>query len=85
MNAIDDENVQGIASSLYNKFEGVIIPQNPKIDEIKSVMIENGALGSLMSGSGPSVFGIFPSESAQKNAYFALQSKKIQVFLCKSL
>ncbi len=85
MNAIDDENVQGIASSLYNKFEGVIIPQNPKINEIKSVMIENGALGALMSGSGPSVFGIFPSESAQKNAYFALQSKKIQVFLCKSL
>ena len=47
--------------------------------------IQNGALGALMSGSGPSVFGIFENEIDQKNALFALQKEKITAFSCKSL
>lgn len=85
MLAIEKNDVFGVASNLYNKFESVIIAQNPKINEIKDIMLKCGAIGTLMSGSGPSVFGIFPSEITQKNAFFALQSEKIQAFLCKSL
>jgi len=39
--------------------ESVTIPAYPQIAAIKECMLQNGALGSLMSGSGPTVFGIF--------------------------
>lgn len=50
--------------SLYNDLESVTIGRYPEIEDIKKVMLENGALGALMSGSGPTVFGLFPDSSA---------------------
>ncbi len=83
--SIKSNDIFGICSSLYNKFEQIIIPQNKRIQEIKDTLIRHGAIGALMSGSGPSVFGIFESERTQKNAYFALKSDNISAFLCKTL
>lgn len=83
--AIIDDDITGIASSLYNKFEDVIMPQNPSIEKIKAILLENGALGALMSGSGPSVFGIFDNEISQINAYNALKNCSIRAFLCKTI
>ena len=51
-----------IAPLLGNILESVTIPVCPKVAEIKKILLDNGALGSLMSGSGPTVFGIFESE-----------------------
>ena len=85
LNAIEKNDLHEICSSLYNKFESVIIPQNQNIQQIKSIMAENGALGALMSGSGPSVFGIFDSEEAQNSAYIALKNDNISAFLCKTI
>lgn len=45
---------------LYNDLERVTISRYPEIENIKKVMLENGALDALMSGSGPTVFGVFP-------------------------
>ena len=59
LNAIKSYNVIEVCSNLYNKFEDVIIPENENIALIKSMLTECGALSSLMSGSGPSVFGVF--------------------------
>lgn len=83
--AIIEGNINDLASSLYNKFEGVIIPQNPNVEKIKATLIENGAIGALMSGSGPSVFGIFDNEISQINAYNALKNCSIRAFLCKTI
>jgi 4-diphosphocytidyl-2-C-methyl-D-erythritol kinase len=47
--------------------------------------LENGAIGALMSGSGPSVFGIFLDENSQLNAYNALKNCSINAFLCKTV
>lgn len=80
-----NKDIHSICSLLFNKFESVIIPLNENIRTIKELLLKNGAIGALMSGSGPSVFGIFETEDAQKNAFFALQREKIRVFLCKSL
>ncbi len=77
--------VSRICSLLFNKFEHVIIPTNENIRKIKSTLIENGAIGALMSGSGPSVFGIFETEEAQNKAYNALKEANINAFLCKTL
>lgn len=59
IDAISHANVAGIADNLCNVLETVIVAKYPQIGEIKKVMIEKGALNSLMSGSGPTVFGIF--------------------------
>lgn len=68
------------APEMYNIFECVILDACPSTVEIKKLMLRGGALGSIMSGSGPSAFGIFDSEEkAEKTA----ESIKKQVFFCK--
>lgn len=67
--AIEQNQLSGILSRLGNVLETVTIPKCPKIAEIKEEMLRLGALGSLMSGSGPTVFGIFTSYSKAKAAY----------------
>jgi len=48
-----------LSNQIGNFLESVTIPAYPQIAAIKECMLQNGALGSLMSGSGPTVFGIF--------------------------
>lgn len=57
--AIKAQNLQGIADKLGNVLETVTVKEYPVIQEIKDKMLEFGAIGSLMSGSGPTVFGLF--------------------------
>ena len=57
--AIKAENLRGIWERMENVLESVTIPAYPVIDAIKKRMRELGAANSLMSGSGPTVFGIF--------------------------
>lgn len=85
IDAIRNENTKDIASLLYNKFENVIIPSIPNVQRIKDIMLQCGALGALMSGSGPSVFGIFLDEFSQKLALEKLKSCSINAFLCKTI
>ena len=49
----------------------------PVIGEIKDVMKRMGALNAMMSGSGPTVFGLFDSEKAAKKAYWALKNGRL--------
>jgi len=54
---------------LYNDLEAVTLARHPELVAIKNLLTGQGALGSLMSGSGPSVFGLFPDlEAAHKAA-----------------
>lgn len=70
-----------IAALLYNGFESVILPMRPYAAHAKAVMIEEGAAGALMSGSGPSVFGIFFDWDDAERVYQRLQREDYQVFL----
>ena len=56
---IEEGDVRGVAALLGNVLENVTVERYKVVDEIKQVMLRGGAQGSLMSGSGPSVFGIF--------------------------
>lgn len=67
--AIKNNNIKNIACCLSNVLETVTIKEYPVIDEIKKLLTDNGAAGSLMSGSGPSVFGIFENELLAREAY----------------
>jgi 4-diphosphocytidyl-2-C-methyl-D-erythritol kinase len=52
---------------LINDFENVVFEEYPVIEKIKKRMLENGALVSSMSGSGPTVFGVFESKKAARS------------------
>lgn len=57
--ALEHGDGNEVAALLYNSFERVILPTHKEASYAKSLMIAEGAAGALMSGSGPSVFGIF--------------------------
>lgn len=57
--SMKNNDLTGLCNQMANILETVTIPAHPEIADIKKCMMENGALGSLMSGSGPTVFGIF--------------------------
>lgn len=59
MSFIEEDDINSVAKSITNIMEEVVIEKTPIISEIKRDMLDYGALGSLMSGSGPTVFGLF--------------------------
>ncbi len=65
---IQENNLRDLCDSMANILETVTIPEHPEIADIKKTMLEQGALGSLMSGSGPTVFGIFDDPNKAKAA-----------------
>lgn len=71
--AIEKKDLSGVVSQLGNVLETVTIPENPVIQTLKDKMIEMGADGSLMSGSGPTVFGLFTNQTAAQAAYEELR------------
>lgn len=68
--AINAGSIKDVALNLGNVLESVTIRHVPVIDDIKKEMIELGALGSLMSGSGTTVFGIFDSKAKAEAAFY---------------
>ena len=62
------DHLDEVIAILSNDLEKVVIPRYPVIQTIKDELLEKGAKGSLMSGSGSTVFGIFESEAEAKEA-----------------
>lgn len=67
--AITNRDFYGVSSRLGNILETVSIPAYPVIREIKEKMMGLGAVNALMSGSGPTVFGLFVNPKAAQEAY----------------
>ena len=84
---IANKDIKKIADSLSNVLETVTVPENPIIDELKHYLTENGAIGSLMSGSGPTTFGIFENVETAKEAYdkAKIAYPECDVVLCKTI
>ncbi len=74
--AIKDGDLEGITSRMGNVLEDVAVPHYPAITDIKNKLNSMGALNSLMSGSGSSVFGIFTSKEKANLAAKALQKDR---------
>ena len=86
--AMDTGDIQGICDNIYNIFEEPILSERIVAKNIKTVMISEGAVGAMMSGSGPSVFGIFNDELTAKNAIEkikALWKESIVAELCRPI
>ena len=81
--AIKSRDLGGIVDRMGNVLETVTIPAYPVIETIKDQMLEHGAENALMSGSGPTVFGIFDNEEKAQKACQKLRESGScqQVFL----
>ena len=73
--AIKLKDIALVASRMGNVLESVTVPLYPVIDSIKNDMIEHGAINAMMSGSGPTVFGIFPDEQSMTACQQFLRQK----------
>lgn len=83
--AIRDRNIRYIAGNMVNVLETVTIPQYPIVDNAKEKLLEYGATGSMMSGSGPSVFGIFTDREKAAYAAEKLRDSRWECFLAQTI
>jgi len=67
-------DLKTVCSIFSNDLEAVTIPAFPVIATIREAMLQHGALGAMMSGSGPTVFGLFADKETAENARTALTS-----------
>ena len=70
-------SLKQVAACMGNVLEDVTIPKHPVIDRIKQEMIDAGALNAMMSGSGPTVFGLFESRAAAREAQRRIREKSL--------
>ena len=79
--ALEAGDLEKLCALMGNVLETVTIPAHPVIARIKEAMLEAGALGSLMSGSGPTVFGLFRREEDAAAAMEKIHAAAIGQFL----
>ena len=81
--ALQSGSLSDTVSALFNRFEEVVEPVRPAVAKIKKSLLANGALAAQMSGSGPSVFGIFESEKAARQAAEHLIRTGVRAYACR--
>lgn len=77
LEGLQDENLSKIAAAMGNVLEKVTIEDYPIIEEIKDAMKAAGALNAMMSGSGPTVFGIFEDKTKAREAQQRIRQSKL--------
>ena len=82
---LKNEDTRQLAENMFNVLEGVTVDKHPVIQQIKDIMTNNRALGAMMSGSGPTVFGLYENrEDAVKcKAILEKQFKQTFVVACE--
>ena len=78
-------DVRRLADCAYNIFEEVVLPIRPKAKRLKEIMLRAGALCAQMSGSGPSVFGIFQSDARAELCAARLRREGIFAVACRTV
>ena len=83
--SIEKKDIKEIANNLHNDFEPIVTKKYKVINEIKNNLLRNDALDACISGSGPTVFGIFNSIYEAREAFFKIQYDYPFVFLTKTI
>ena len=83
LDGLKNQDLEQVAASLGNVLEKVTVEAYPVIAQIKECMMEAGALGAMMSGSGPTVFGIFRDRRTAKEAFTKVKAQNLakQIYL----
>ena len=83
--ALKAGDIERVCENMYNIFEGVIEKERAEVGMLRGIMLESGALGAMMSGSGPSVFGIFDDPEKAETARSAISELGLEAFVCKPI
>lgn len=84
--ALEAGDLGGVARRMYNVFEDVLPARlYTRVAEIKNILIQCGALGANMSGSGPTAFGLFDRLEAAQEARACLAQRYRDTFLCETV
>lgn len=79
-------DLAGVARRLYNVFEDVLLPrQRRAVEEIKHTLIDGGALGAAMTGTGPTVFGLFADDDRASATAEHLRESYPDTFFCHNV
>jgi len=84
ISAIKHGGIGDVARRMYNVFEDFLPRGKREIDSIKGTLLEHGALGASMTGSGPTVFGLFDNSVFAENAYKALSENYEEVYITEA-
>ena len=81
--ALTEGNLKQVAARKGNVLEDVTIPMHPVIEQIKQEMMDAGAMNAMMSGSGPTVFGLFEDKAKAREAQDRIRKKALakQVYI----
>ena len=84
--ALEAGDLAGVARRMYNVFEDALPErQHARVNDIKNALIQCGALGASMSGTGPTAFGLFSNESLAQEAQERLLEFSGDVFLTRTV
>ena len=82
--ALWQSDLTALCGSMFNLFESVVLPDRPVARQIKETLLSAGAVTAMMSGSGPSVFGVFPKgDGSAEKAREALEALGIPAWVCE--
>lgn len=83
INAIEAGDARAMAEHMGNVLESVTCVRYPVIGQLKDIMVKYGAMNAMMSGSGPTVFGLFPDRKTARTALLEIRRQGLakQVYL----
>lgn len=81
--ALHAGDLRGAARRMYNVFEEVLPHSSAEIGSIRGALLDGGALGAMMTGTGSAVFGVFEEHAAAENAHERLSQTYRECFLVR--
>lgn len=86
ISALEAGDLSAVARRLFNVFEEVLPPRRrEQVEELKLNLLSHGALGASMTGTGPTVFGLFSDEDVAQGAYEAVRDLCRETFLVQTI
>jgi 4-diphosphocytidyl-2-C-methyl-D-erythritol kinase len=85
LRAVESGSPAAVARALRNDLERAVLPARPDIAELKARLLEHGALGALMAGSGCAVFGIFSTHKAAQETAAAMSKEGVWARAVRSI
>jgi len=85
LQALEGGDLAAVARRMYNVFEEVLGGERGEVEALKSALLDHGALGASMSGTGPTVFGIFDDREKAAAAFEALRAVYRECFLTENV
>lgn len=82
---IEKDNLDYVAKNMKNLLENVTLLKYKEIISIKQAMIENGSIGSMMSGSGPTVFAFFDDMVKAQKCYDVMKKKYKDTYITRTI